>query len=163
MKQILVTSTLIAFVAFLLAIGGSPLVFASTVQPALGTGSISHVSSSVSPLLTIVPVTLSFSPKTIHVAPGGSGTNTLTVTDKGTFSYTFTSCLLYYKLSTATKYTKGTCTLGGPITVSPGSPVKVPRKTTAGSSTPAGTYNLEVFLTNSADKSGAGKYNLVVS
>ncbi len=149
-RSLVMTSLAICSVAFLFAIGSVPLAFASTSTP-------------VSPALATVNVTLSFSPKTVKVAPGASVMNTLSITNKGKTSITFTGCLYYTKLSTSKTYTKGTCSVTSPIAVGAGQTLKETWTTTVGSTTPKGTYNAKVYLTNSADESKAGAYTIDVS
>jgi len=162
MKTIL-TSVLIASIAFLFAIGGSPLVFASTVG---GVSVAGAPSSSYAPALTKVSVTVSLSPKSITLGTTGCttgykycGSNTVKIDNKGTTSYTFTGCVFEYKLTSASKYTKSTCSLAGSITVAGGETLSATWTT---SSNTAGTYNAQVWFTNSKDMSGVGKYTFKV-
>jgi hypothetical protein len=149
-RSLILTSSTLGFIVFLLAVGSAPLAFAATPSPA-------------APALTSVNVTLSFSPKTITIAPGATVANTLTVKNKGTASITFTGCTFQIKPSTSKKYTKGTCSLGSPITVGAGKSVLETWDTTISSTDKAGTYNIRVYLTNSVDTSKAGTYNADVS
>jgi hypothetical protein len=89
--------------------------------------------------------------------------STVTITNKGKASITFTGCIFETKPSSSKTYTKGTCSLTGTITVGAGSSIKEGWTTSIASGTKAGTYNAKLYLTNSADESKAGTYNIVVS
>lgn len=163
MKPI-ITSALFASVAILLAIGSSPLVFASTVS--YFGSSTATVATFNAPALTKVPVTVSFSPKSITLGTTGCpsgytycGPNTLELDNKGTASYTFTGCVFEYKLSSASKYSKGSCSLSSSIKIPSGQTSKLTWDTYSNT---AGTYDAKVWFTSSTDMSGTGKYTYTV-
>ncbi len=166
MKSIIVTSALTIAIATLFAIGSSPLVFATSFASG---NSVAGPSNSITPLLATVPVTLSFSPKTVFLHSGAScapgyycGTNTLTITNTGSKSVTFTGCQFFYKPASSTTFKKGTCNLGGSVNVPGHSTLKGTWTTSAMTSTPPGTYNAKVDWINSVDKSGTGTFKYVV-
>ena len=166
MKPIIVTSALTVAIAALFAIGSSPLVFATS--SAFG-NSVAASSNSSSALLATVPVTLSFSPKTVFLHSSAScakgtycGTNTLTITNTGSKSITFTACEFFFKLASTTTFKKGTCNLGGSVNVPGHSTLKGSWTTSVPTSTAPGTYNAKVDWTNSVDKSGTGTFKYVV-
>jgi hypothetical protein len=157
-KPIIVTTALIMTVAEFFSITGSPFVFAASST------------LSVSPLIH-VPVYLTFTPNTITLKPGPScgigkicGTNTANVIIVVRGTITFTGCEFLFKKSSAFAYTIGTCKLSSPIVVSSGVGHVTHRawKTSFPSSTPKGTYNAEVLLTNSIYISMQGPYNFIV-
>src|SRR5579862_4061515 len=166
MKSI-VMSALIVTIAALFAIGSSPLIFAAN-ETSSGTATVTSSSSS-SPALILVPVTLSFSPvtETLHTGspcPANTycATNKLSIHNSETKAITFTGCQFFVKMSTSSVYSKGTCSLNGSITVAASSKSTIMWGTFASLTTPKGTYNAKVVLTNSVDKSGTGKFNFIV-
>jgi hypothetical protein len=166
MKSKLLTSTLIASAILMLFVGSLPMVFGYSTSATTTSNGVYFTSGqpTVPSTLTKVPVTLSFSPKTISVVAGKTGKNTMAITNKGSTSVTFTSCQFFYKLSSQTTYKKGTCSLGGKsLTVKGGQTLKITWTTTTSTSTPKGTYNIKVDLTNSVDISGPGYYTLTVT
>ncbi|MFI5420519.1 MAG: hypothetical protein ACHQ1H_06090 [Nitrososphaerales archaeon] len=166
MKPILVTSALTIAIAALFAIGSSPLVFAASTNPTINV--VANPSSSVVSRLVSVPVTLSFSPKTLILKSAGCptgyycGVSTLTVTNTGSKAIKFTGCQFFFKLSSKTTYTKGTCTLGGSILVPAHFSGQLKTTTTVPKTSAKGTYNATEDWTNAVDKSGTGNYNYVV-
>jgi hypothetical protein len=156
MKSILVTSSLIASIAFLLAIGSTPLVFASTNTPFATATSSSH-SLSFSPVLTSVPVTVKFSPKSYTTAPGSTVTTDLTVKDTGTKSYTFTGC------KTTEDGTKLSCSLTSSFTIKGGQTLTGTLAIEFSTTAAAGKYTFKFSYMNSVDVSSTGTFTITVT
>jgi hypothetical protein len=80
--------------------------------------------------------------------------------NKGTSSYTFTGCVFEYKLSSAKKYTKGTCGINASFTITPGQKLKGTWTTSWNGA--AGTYDAKVYYTSSTEMSGVGAFTFTV-
>jgi len=97
MKSVSVNSSLIASVVFLLVIGSTPVVFASTdhsYQSTVTTPALGH-SNVLNPALTLVPVRIKFNPKTYTLPTSGGTVNAMALLEnKGVASVTFTGCTL---------------------------------------------------------------------
>lgn len=159
MKSILVTSSLIASIAFLLAVGSAPLVFASTASAPYATATMSSPAHSLvlSPALTKVPVTVKFSPKSYSGAPGSTVSADLTVHNTGTKSYTFTGCKL------SVNGGKFTCSLTSSFTVKAGQTLLGTLSVSIGTTTSPGLHTFKFNYTNKADVSWTGTFTIDVS
>ena len=159
MKSVLVTSSLIASIAFLLAIGSAPLVFASTTNAPYATATMSAQSHSLvlSPALTKVPVSVKFSPKSYSAAPNSIVTTDFSVHNTGTKSYTFTGCKLTVNGG------KLTCSLSASITIKAGQTLTGGTLGISLGSTTPGLYTFKLSFTNKADVSGTGTFTITVT
>lgn len=125
-------------------------------------GSETYSTDEVAPL-TKVPVSLSFTPKNVTDTPGTNATNTLSVTNKGTTSITFTECALMYLAPASAKYEKGRCSLNNPVTLSAGERLKFSWSIEFPVGSTPGDYQIKVIFTNSAERSATGEYTVEVT
>jgi hypothetical protein len=154
MRSKIVSSTLFASAILLLVIGSAAYTPAYPRTAA-------QVSHNYAPSLKTVSVSVSFSPKKLSEYSGMTVHNTLKATNPGSSSIILTGCLFYYKTSTASKYVKGNCGLGSKYTIAAGKYISLSWATTLYGS--AGTtYDVKVYLTNSADVSGPGYYQVQI-
>jgi len=146
-SQSLTSSLLVVAISFLFVAGTIPATFGAAA----------------SPVLTKVSVTLTFTPKSQKVSPGGTATNTVAIKNSGTKTVVFTGCIAEVKLSTQKSYSMISCSVPTPITVAGGKTLKEGWETSFTTAAMAGTYNFKIALTTATQESGFGTFNVVVT
>jgi hypothetical protein len=127
--------------------------------------------SSQSPTaLSKAPVYIHFKPKDATGTQGGSVTVGVVVKNSGTFAFTATSCILWYRLGTSGAWTKaGTCLTSGdfPITFNAGTESKFGATQSISSKFPTGVYEWKIVLIGTynglSSESHTGKLTVTIT